>query len=99
MIMVILANLRGIYGPDRGPARRNEMRDWRKGFFILILSFFVLSFVLPADVLARVGGSRSFGSRGTRSAPAPSRSYSSPQPTQPSQSQGANPSNPAAPSQ
>ncbi len=48
--------------------------------FILFSFLFVL--LCQEEVFARVGGGRSFGSRGSRPA-APSRSYSSPRPAQP----------------
>ncbi|MCK9195887.1 MAG: Tim44 domain-containing protein [Syntrophales bacterium] len=56
---------------------------WMKGGVILVIALFMAVFVLELDAYARVGGSRSFGSRGSRS------SYS---PSSPSASQPASPS-------
>ncbi len=68
-----------------------ETKRWMKGAVLVATFFFVLAYVLEADCLARVGGSRSSGSRGSRSyssparpAPGPSQSYgSSASPTAP----------------
>jgi predicted lipid-binding transport protein (Tim44 family) len=56
---------------------------WEKRCLILLIFYFLCFYVLPLDAFARVGGGRSSGSRGSRSATPPG-SYSTPKPTQPS---------------
>ena len=56
---------------------------WARSGFVLFSLFFLLS-VLEIDAWARVGGGRSFGSRGSRSYTAP-RSTPAPAPSSPSQ--------------
>lgn len=55
-----------------------------KGFLILFALLFLAAWAIPTDALARAGGGRSMGSRGSRSA-APPKPYTAPRPTQPSQ--------------
>lgn len=57
---------------------------WAKGFLILFTLFFFAVVVFEIDALARVGGGRSFGSRGSRSYSAPR--TVTPSPAQPSPS-------------
>ncbi len=57
---------------------------WAKRGLILFTFFFLSVFVLEIDAFARVGGSRSFGSRGSRSYSAPR--TATPSPSQPSKS-------------
>ncbi len=73
-----------------------DKNRWMKGcstFFIICFLFF---YVLSMDAMARVGGGRSFGSRGSRPS-APSRPYSTPGPTQPSQSAKESPASQPSP--
>jgi len=57
-----------------------EKRPWIKYGAFLVIALFMAVFVLELDAYARVGGGRSFGSRGSRS----SFSTSKPSPSQPS---------------
>jgi len=57
-----------------------EKRPWTKYGAFLVIALFMAVFVLELDAYARVGGGRSFGSRGSRSA----FSTSKPSPSQPS---------------
>jgi len=67
---------------------------WIKyGLMVFSLLFFV-TYVLELDAYARIGGSRSFGSRGSRSYSTPASPQSSP--SSPSRQMGAAPSAPAA---
>ena len=59
---------------------------WAKGCLVLLIFSFLCFYVLPMDALARAGGGRSMGSRGSRSS-TPPRSYSTPRQTQPTPSQ------------
>jgi predicted lipid-binding transport protein (Tim44 family) len=68
-------------------------KRWLKRGLILFIFYFLSFYVFPMDALARVGGGRSSGSRGTRSY-SPPRSSPAPSPSQPSK-----PSQPASPSQ
>jgi len=65
---------------------------WIKYGLMIVSLFFFLTYILELDALARVGGSRSFGSRGSRSYSAP-RSPSS-TPSTPSRQMGPAPSSP-----
>jgi predicted lipid-binding transport protein (Tim44 family) len=56
---------------------------WRKGSLILFALVLLGAWAFQGEALARVGGGRSMGSRGSRSA-SPPRSFSAPRPTQPS---------------
>ncbi|MDI9570625.1 MAG: Tim44 domain-containing protein [Pseudomonadota bacterium] len=56
-----------------------EKRSWMKHGAFLVIALFLAVFVLELDAYARVGGGRSFGSRGSRSAFSPSK----PSPSQP----------------
>lgn len=56
---------------------------WAKNGLVIFSLFFLLFYVLEIDALARVGGGRSFGSRGSRSYSSPISPSSSP--TSPSQ--------------
>ena len=56
---------------------------WGKISLLLFVFYFFSFHILPMDALARVGGGRSMGSRGSRSS-TPPRSYSAPRSTQPS---------------
>jgi predicted lipid-binding transport protein (Tim44 family) len=58
--------------------------EWAKRGLILLTFFFFFVFVLELDALARVGGSRSSGSRGSRTYSAPR--TATPSPSQPSKS-------------
>ena len=55
---------------------------WMRRSFVLFTFFFFLLSVLETDAFARVGGSRSSGSRGSRSLSSPRSSSPSPQPSQ-----------------
>lgn len=68
---------------------------WMKMGVMVVLTLFFVTWVLELDAWARAGGSRSMGSRGSRSYSSPSRTYTAPQPTQPS-SPMATPSRPMA---
>lgn len=56
---------------------------WLKGFLILFALLLMGAWAFQGEALARAGGGRSMGSRGSRSA-TPPRPYSAPSPTQPS---------------
>jgi predicted lipid-binding transport protein (Tim44 family) len=69
-------------------------KRWLKRGLILFILYFLSFYVFPMDALARAGGGRSSGSRGSRSY-TPPRSSQPSGPTQPSQKPG----QPASPSQ
>jgi len=56
-------------------------RKWVKVGITIFTFLFFFIWVMEMDVFARVGGSRSSGSRGSRSYSSPSRSYTTPAPT------------------
>lgn len=67
---------------------------WIKYGLMIFSLFFFVTYVLELDAYARIGGSRSFGSRGSRSYSTPASPQSSP--ASPSRQMGAAPSAPAA---
>lgn len=65
-------------------------RRWVKNGFMIFSLFFLFFYVLELDAFARIGGGRSFGSRGSRSYSTPS--YPSRSATSPQQQVGPSPS-------
>ncbi|MBI4633564.1 MAG: Tim44 domain-containing protein [Deltaproteobacteria bacterium] len=56
-------------------------KNFAKTVFLLAVLVFLSGMVLESDAFARIGGGRSFGSRGSRSYSVPSRSFSTPSPS------------------
>jgi predicted lipid-binding transport protein (Tim44 family) len=69
-------------------------KTWTKGIVFLFALVFLCTWALQMEAWARVGGSRSFGSRGSRSMSAP-QPYTPSRPSQPSSTY--NPTRPATP--
>jgi len=70
--------------------------QWQKTAFVVFTCLFFFIWILEIDALARVGGGRSSGSRGSRSYSAPSRSYAPASPSRQSVAP-ASPSRPMSP--
>jgi predicted lipid-binding transport protein (Tim44 family) len=70
------------------------LKTWTRGVLLLFALMFLCTWVFQIEAWARAGGSRSMGSRGSRSMTAP-KPYTAPRPSQPSSTY--NPSRPSTP--